>query len=396
MEKMHLVITGRRNTGKSSLINFILQQNKAVVSPIAGTTTDPVKKSYEIPGTASLILIDTAGIDDEGSLGKLRIEKTFEAIGQADAALLVISNNCFGVFEEELIQQFKSLRLPYLILHNKSDLSPLTPDLKKQLEEKYSKQIIETSTFGDKNTCLIKAISSLIQPAASSSLLDQFIRPGQVILLVTPIDSEAPTGRMILPQVQMLRAILDHHSIGIVVQPEEVGTFFANSTLQPDLVITDSQVFGKVASLVPESIPLTSFSIVLAHHKGNFEKYLAGTPKIEKLNEGDRILLLESCSHHVSCEDIGRVKLPALLRKYTGKQLEFDFIAGLDKIERPLTDYALIIQCGGCMITSRQLRNRLQPAIEAGIPVRNYGMTLAYLTGIFERTTATFNYPRAF
>ena len=231
MEKMHLVITGRRNTGKSSLINFILQQNKAVVSPIAGTTTDPVKKSYEIPGTTSLILIDTAGIDDEGSLGKLRIEKTFEAIGQADAALLVISNNCFGVFEEELIQQFKSLRLPYLILHNKSDLSPLTPDLKKQLEEKYSKQIIETSTFGDKNTCLIKAISSLIQPAASSSLLDQFIRPGQVILLVTPIDSEAPTGRMILPQVQMLRAILDHHSIGIVVQPEEVGTFFANSTL---------------------------------------------------------------------------------------------------------------------------------------------------------------------
>ncbi len=396
MEKMHLVITGRRNTGKSSLINFILQQNKAVVSPIAGTTTDPVKKSYEIPGTASLILIDTAGIDDEGSLGKLRIEKTFEAIGQADAALLVISNNCFGVFEEELIQQFKSLRLPYLILHNKSDLSPLTPDLKKQLEEKYSKQIIETSTFGDKNTCLIKAISSLIQPAASSSLLDQFIRPGQVILLVTPIDSEAPTGRMILPQVQMLRAILDHHSIGIVVQPEEVGTFFANSTLQPDLVITDSQVFGKVASLVPESIPLTSFSIVLAHHKGNFEKYLAGTPKIEKLNEGDRILLLESCSHHVSCEDIGRVKLPALLRKYTGKQLEFDFIAGLDKIERPLTDYALIIQCGGCMITSRQLRNRLQPAIEAGIPVSNYGMTLAYLTGIFERTTAPFNYPRAF
>ena len=352
MDKFHLVITGRRNTGKSSIVNTILQQDKAVVSPIAGTTTDPVKKSYEIPGVASVVLIDTAGTDDEGELGELRVKKTFETIRQADAALL--------------------------------------EQLREKLLQKYGTPVIGFSTCQAKREMLIQKIGTLVNRQNSSSLLGDLVCPGQVVMLVTPIDSEAPTGRMILPQVQMLREILDRHGIGIVVQPEEITTYFQRNSLRPDLVITDSQVFGKIAPWIPQDIPFTSFSIILAHHKGNFDRYLAGTSRIPELKDGDRILLLESCSHHVSCEDIGRVKIPALLRKYTGKQLEFDHIAGLDRIERPITDYALIIQCGGCMITATQLRHRLQPAIDARIPVSNYGMTIAWLQGIFDRATQVF------
>ncbi len=390
MEKFHLVITGRRNTGKSSLINFILGQNKAVVSDVAGTTTDPVKKSFEIPGFASLVLIDTAGIDDTGELGKLRIQKTYEALKQADAAILVISNNQFGEYEKKLIQEFQASGQAFFIVHNQSDRNKLAPGLKQELECKYKVTVIDFSTRQTEQEPLLSVIRSLLNKPVSRSPLSALIRPGQIILLVTPIDSEAPTGRMILPQVQMLRDILDNHCISIVVQPEEIPAFFSRTGFRPDLVITDSQAFAKVASLIPENIPLTSFSIVLAHHKGNFDKYLEGTGHIEKLEDDDRILMLESCSHHVSCEDIGRVKIPALLRKYTGKHLEFDFIAGLDQIKRPFTDYALIIQCGGCMITTQQLRNRLKPAIDQNIPVSNYGMTIAYIQGIFQRATAPF------
>lgn len=390
MDKFHLVITGRRNTGKSSLINCILQQDKAVVSPIAGTTTDPVKKSYEIPGIASLILIDTAGTDDEGALGTLRINKTFEAVRQADAALLVISGNRFGDFEEKLIQTFQQLNQPFLIIHNQSDLAPMTHELRETLEKKYQTSVLDFSTRNGDRQLLIQEITSLIRPVRTSLLPPNLVRPGETVLLVTPIDSEAPTGRMILPQVQTLRAILDLHGLAVVVQPQEAISYFQSGRPKPDLVITDSQVFGQIAPYIPEEIPFTSFSILFAHHKGNFEKYLSGTPFIDKLKDGDRILMLESCSHHTSCEDIGRVKIPALLRKRTGKQLAFDHIAGLDQIKRPMTDYALLIQCGGCMVTSTQLRHRLQPAIDARIPVSNYGMTIAYLQGIFERATRPF------
>ena len=387
MDKIHIVITGRRNTGKSSLINMILGQSKAVVSAIPGTTTDPVKKSYEIPGIASVVLIDTAGIDDEGELGKLRIEKTFAAIQQADAALLVITHNQFGEWEENLIRQFQAYHQPFAILHNQSDIIPLDPLLDKELRQKYQTEVIGFSTRKDQRDELLTFLSKWLVRPETRPLLDGLIQPGQLIMLVTPIDTEAPAGRMILPQMQMLRAILDQHCIGIVLQPVELAAYFASGKPAPHLVITDSQAFGQVAALIPREIPLTSFSIVLAHHKGNFEKYLEGTSKVDYLHDGDRILILESCSHHVSCEDIGRVKIPALLKKHTLKQLEFDFVASLDQIKRPFQEYALIIQCGGCMVTSTQLRHRLQPAIQAGIPVSNYGMILAYLQGIFPRAT---------
>ena len=390
MDKVHIVIAGRRNTGKSSLINCIIGQEKAVVSDIAGTTTDPVKKSYEIPGVASVVFIDTAGIDDEGTLGQLRIGKTLDAIRQADAAILVISHNRFGEEEEKLMAEFQKSGQPFLVLHNQSDLEPLAESLRHEIKTRWHAEILPFSTLQPERETLMKAIAQLVGKPEQRSLLGDIIRPGQLILLVTPIDSEAPTGRLILPQVKMLRDILDNHCMSIVLQPEEIPTFFARTPIRPDLVVTDSQVFGIVARQIPPEIPLTSFSIVFARHKGNFARYVEGTPHISRLQDGDRILMLESCSHHVSCEDIGRIKIPSLLRKHTGKQLEFDFIAGLDRIPRPFTDYALIIQCGGCMVTARQLRNRLQPAINAGIPVSNYGMALAWMQGIFQRATAPF------
>ena len=331
MGKVHIVITGRRNTGKSSLVNCILGQEKSVVSDVAGTTTDPVKKSYEIPGTASIVLTDTAGIDDEGELGQLRIGKTQDAIRQADAAILVISNNQFGEEEEKLIAKFHELEQPFFILHNKSDLEEPTTDLQQKIDSRYHVPLLAFSTLHPDREALINAISRLIGKPENRSLLGGIIRPGQLIMLITPIDSEAPTGRMILPQVQMLRDILDHRCMSIVLQPEEIPTFFARTSLRPDLIITDSQAFKKVVQFVPPDIPLTSFSIAFAHHKGNFTQYLKGTRQIDDLQNGDRILMLESCSHHVSCEDIGRIKIPALLRKYTGKELEVDFIAGLDR-----------------------------------------------------------------
>lgn len=390
MNKLHLVITGRRNTGKSSLINTLLAQKKAIVSPIAGTTTDPVKKSFEIPGYASVIFTDTAGIDDEGELGKQRIEKTSEAIQQADGAILVIKENTFGSYEEELIRQFEEAEIPFLIVHNQRDRTPLQTKLKKQLEEKYKTQVLDFSTNKDPNTGILEALKVTFIPPVPCSLIGEIVQSGDLVLLVTPIDSEAPAGRMILPQVQLIRDILDNHCINVVLQPEEIPAFLKKTALLPALVVTDSQAFGQVAALIPEDIPLTSFSIVLAHRKGNFLDYLKGTSYIPRLKDGDRILMLESCSHHVSCEDIGRVKIPTLLRKYTGKQLEFDFIAGLDSIRRPITDYRFVIQCGGCMITDKQLQNRLRPIIKAGIPVSNYGMALAYVQGIFQRAVQPF------
>lgn len=390
MEKKHIVIVGRRNVGKSSLINCILQQNKAIVSKLPGTTTDPVKKSYELPGIASLVLVDTAGIDDEGELGILRINKTIEALREADAAILVITHNQLEQHEEELIQQFKKNKLPFIIVHNQSDLEQPTAIFKQNIKERFQTELFSFSIVNPQHESLIQQITKLIGSPKQQTLLKNLVKKHQKIMLVTPIDSEAPTGRLILPQVQMLRAILDHHCICMVLQPEELPYYFSNHLPDLDLVITDSQVFKTVSSIIPSQIPLTSFSIILAHQKGNFEKYLEGTPKIEKLKKGDRILMLESCSHHVSCEDIGRVKIPTLLNKYTGKQLQFDFISGLDQIQRPISDYAMIIQCGGCMITSQQLQNRLQPAIEAHIPISNYGMIIAYVQGIFERATAIF------
>nr|WP_320118256.1 [FeFe] hydrogenase H-cluster maturation GTPase HydF [uncultured Marinifilum sp.] len=388
----HIGIFGRRNNGKSTLINFLADQEIAIVSDVAGTTTDPVKKSFEITGFGPVILIDTAGIDDTGMLGEKRILKTNQTIKIIDLAILVITHNKFEEFELSLIKKFKKQDVPFIAVHNKEDLEQINTNTRKLLNVEDCKDILPFSQVSRNIEDIIKSIKNTIPESAftNPSLLGDLISYGDIVLLITPIDIEAPEGRLILPQVQAIRDILDNDAVSIVLKEREVDAFLSKTGIKPKLVVTDSQVFLKAAASIPSDIALTSFSIMLAHFKGNFSAYLQGTPKISELKDGDKVLILESCSHHTSCDDIGRVKIPRWISNYTGKQLEFVVIAGLDEIPGQITDYALLIQCGGCMITPKQLKNRLQAAIDAGIPVTNYGMAISYVQGIYNRAVAPF------
>lgn len=391
--KPHIGIYGRRNNGKSSLINCIAGQDIAIVSDHAGTTTDPVKKSFEITGFGPVILVDTAGIDDSGEVGQKRVERTVRTLATIDLALLLVTNNSWGEFEDDLVAKFHDNDIPYIIVHGKSDIEPPKDSFRKKISTMNGSPFIDFSCVDKRNyEELISLIKKTIPEHSykTTSLLGDLISYGDIVLLITPIDVEAPEGRLILPQVQAIRDILDNEAIAIVLKEREVDSFLRKTKIRPALAITDSQVFTKADASIPDSIPLTSFSIMLARYKGNFEEYLKGTPKITELKDGDRILLLESCTHHVSCDDIGRIKIPRWLINFTGKKLEFDVVAGLDVLPRQITDYSLVIQCGGCMITRRQLHNRLQPAIKAGVPVTNYGMAIAYVKGIYDRAVAPF------
>ncbi|MFZ4562374.1 MAG: [FeFe] hydrogenase H-cluster maturation GTPase HydF [Bacteroidales bacterium] len=391
--KPHIGIFGRRNNGKSSLINVITGQDIAIVSEIAGTTTDPVKKSIEIDGVGPLVIIDTAGIDDSGELGLKRISKTKEVLRIIDMAILLIANNEFDEPEKNLILDFKANDIPYLIIHNKSDEEPISPELSRVIHEKYNVPVVGFSVTDPHNFDeVIRLIRETIPETAfrKQTLVGDLISPGDVVLLITPIDTEAPEGRMILPQMQVIRDVLDHDGIAVVLKEPEVAAYVKKMSPKPVLAITDSQVFPKANAAIPKEIMLTSFSIVLARQKGDFEHYIEGTPHLDNLRDGDRLLILESCTHHVTCDDIGRVKIPRWLGAFSGKKLEVDVVAGLSKIIRPITDYAMVIQCGGCMITRKQIIGRLKPAIDAGIPVTNYGMAIAWVNGIFERAIEPF------
>ncbi len=392
--KPHIGIYGRRNNGKSSLVNMLTGQSVAIVSEHPGTTTDPVKKSLEILGFGPVIIIDTAGIDDTGDLGAKRIEKTVETISHINLAILVITNSLWGDFEEQLVNQFSRHSVPYIIVHNKSDLVQLSKKAKISLQALPQKpSIIEMSMVTKVGLKQLVDTIKLTIPDSSwqtPKLLGGIIGKGDIVLFITPIDNEAPAGRLILPQVQAIRDALDNDAVAIVLKENEVGDFLRKTGIKPAIAVTDSQIFSLADSLIPADVPLTSFSILLARFKGDFDSYIKGTPKIGELKDGDRVLILESCTHHVSCDDIGRVKIPSWIRKFTGKVLEFDFVAGLDKLQRPMTDYALVIQCGGCMITRKQLHSRLLPAIETGIPVTNFGLAIAYVQGIYSRAVAVF------
>jgi len=392
--KPHVGIFGRRNVGKSSLINALVGQNIAIVSEVAGTTTDPVKKSIEVHGLGPLIFIDTAGIDDTGGLGELRIKKSLDALKLIDLAILVLSDNRFGDHEAGLAEEFRKLDVPYVIVHNKSDLTPVTAELRDKVGKLTGMVIAEYSALHPEkyNPALLRMIKEAMPATAvkSHGLIGDLVKPGDIVLLITPIDIEAPEGRMILPQVQVIRDILDNDCTAIILKEREIDAFLRRTGIRPALVITDSQVFLKADASIPRDIPLTSFSIVLARQKGDFEEYLRGTPKIGELKDGDRVLLLESCTHNVSCDDIGRVKIPRWLTNFTGKKLQFDTVAGLDGLPRPVEDYSLVIQCGGCMVTHRQLVNRLSEPKKHNVPITNYGMAIAYVHGIFNRATEPF------
>lgn len=392
-QKPHIGIFGRRNNGKSSLINCLSGQDIAIVSEIAGTTTDPVKKSMEISGIGAVVLVDTAGIDDSGDLGKQRIQKSLQVIPNMDLAILVIINNEMSIFEEDLIERFYKREIPFVVVHNKSDLIPVDNSFRKKIEADWQVELIDFSCKEPKNLeVLVEEMRKRIPKSAyqSNSLIGDLIQAGDTVLLVTPIDDEAPEGRLILPQVQLIRDILDNDAVAVVLKERELDEHLSKMSPKPALVITDSQVFLKVDGSVPKDIPMTSFSIVLARQKGSFEHYLQGTLQLGKLKNGDKILLLESCTHHVSCDDIGRIKIPRWLDQFSGKKLEYTVVSGLDQVPGEMTDYAIVIQCGGCMITKKQLQSRLQAAIEAGIPVTNYGMAIAFVQGVFQRAVLPF------
>lgn len=389
----HIGIFGKRNSGKSSLINALAGQEVAIVSDVPGTTTDPVSKNMEIGGLGAVVLIDTAGIDDEGMLGEKRIARSREVMKTIDLAILLITENNIGEFEIGLIEEFNQLDIPWFVVHNKSDIEPISQKTELLVQSQYQSVALSFSATQHPNVePLIKQISAFLPETAwkPGTLVGDLISYGDTVLLITPIDIEAPEGRLILPQVQVIRDVLDHDGIVAICKEREVDSYFKRMQPKPKLVITDSQVFLKADASIPPEIPLTSFSIVLARQKGDFRQYIKGTPKIGSLNDGDRVLILESCSHHVSCDDIGRVKIPRWISNFTGKKLEFDTVAGLNQITRDIHDYALVVQCGGCMVTRRQLTQRLKPAIDAGIPITNYGMAIAYVHGIYDRAIKPF------
>ena len=382
-------IFGKSNKGKSSLINAIANQQIAIVSPEAGTTTDPVKKSMELFGIGPVVFVDTAGIDDESILGSQRMQKTIQTIEIINVAIIVLANNEFTSQEEQICNILQKKQIPFLFVHNKQDISPAIESTY-NIAKQYNTELINVCSLnrnGSDN--LITAISKIIPPTAYNkpSLIGDIIHRGDNVLLVMPQDAEAPTGRLILPQVQVIRDILDNHAVAICLQLEELSLYLENNT--PQLIITDSQAFKEVNEIVPKAIPLTSFSIILARAKGNFNNYLKGTPHIMQLQNGDKILMLESCTHPIHCEDIGRIKLPNLIKKVTGKDISFDMVSALSPLP-DLKQYSMAIQCGACMVTSQQVGNRIKTIVEHNIPVSNYGMSLAFLTNIFERATELF------
>lgn len=387
-KKPHIGIFGRCNNGKSSLINLLCEQNIAIVADTPGTTTDPVKKSIEIFGVGPSIVIDTAGIDDTTELGKKRTISTFEVIKHIDMAIILLADNVFGDKEEDLIRQFEEYEVPYMLVHNKSDESRLSDDTKARIKGFYKYNVVELSiTEKTGENELIETIKKTMPETiyTKPSLFSDLVTKNDLILLVTPIDSEAPEGRMILPQVMAIRDVLNKNAICILVRETELEDFL-NYQLPVKLVVTDSQAFAYVNATIPPETPLTSFSILFSRLKTDFNQLIHGTYQIDKLKNSDKVLILESCTHRVSCEDIGRFKLPAWLKEYTKKDLKFDVVAGLTRIDNP-EQYSLVIQCGGCVATSKQITSRLRFFISNNIPVTNYGMAIAYVNGIFKRVT---------
>ena len=370
------------------------------MSDMPGTTTDPVKKRMEIPDIGPVQLIDTAGFDDDGEVGLKRVEKTMKVVEEIDMALLLFTGNHFGKPEKDLLARLKEFEVPVVVVHNQSDVVPLDCGVAGDLNNMYDCDVVEFSCRMQDpqeqreavDMLMAFIVKGLLLSGSERTIMEGLVEPGDKFVLVCPIDSEAPAGRLILPQVMAIRDILDNGGIATVLQPEQLEGYLPAADAPVKMVITDSQAFKQVSQIVPENIPLTSFSVLMARAKGPFEEYMKGVKAIETLKDGDKVLVLESCTHHTSCDDIGRVKIPAMLQKKCGCKLQFTFISGLSELppHEQLSDYALALQCGGCMVTRRQLTNRIRRVVAAGVPVTNYGMCIAYATGIFRRATAIF------
>ncbi len=381
-ERVHIGFFGMRNAGKSSVVNAFTGQKLSLVSAVKGTTTDPVTKAMELLPLGPVVIIDTPGVDDEGELGEMRVRRAMQTLNKTDVAVLVV-DAAVGLGENDrvLLAAFRAKSIPYIIVYNKADLLPQVPEAGEN--EIYVSALNGTNVFE-----LKEKVAHLTQAVKTDkTLLGDLVAPGDVVVLVTPIDESAPRGRMILPQQNTIRDVLDHGAINVVVKETELEQALAALKQPPRLVVTDSQAFGKVKQLVPPEIPLTSFSILFARYKGELQLTVDGAFAVDRLKDGDTVLIAEACTHHRQCNDIGTVKLPKLLTARTGKQLSFAFTSGTE-FPDDLSPYALVVHCGGCMINEREMKSRLQTARAAGIPVTNYGILLAHLNGMLRRAIA--------
>lgn len=389
--RLHIGIFGRRNVGKSSLLNALTRQNVSIVSEFAGTTTDPVEKTMEMLPLGPVLFIDTAGIDDVGALGEMRVEKTRKVFERVDVALVVATHDTWGDFEEGLAAEFAGRKVPVIAVFNKCDLGTPSLELLADLKARQVRCVQTTAASGqgvpDVRHALIDAApEDFINPP---TILGDLVGEGDLVVLVVPIDKEAPKGRLILPQVQAIRDILDSDAWCIVAKERELKQALERLNQPPALVITDSQAFLKVAADTPPEVPMTSFSILFARYKGDLAEMVRGATAIERLKPGDKVLIAESCSHHPIGDDIGRVKIPRWLTQYVGGRLEIDTLQGRDFPE-DLSPYKLVIHCGSCVWNRRQMLSRIVECRRQGVPITNYGLAIAWSLGIFERALEPF------
>lgn len=375
VDRTHIGLFGKRNSGKSSLINAICNQPVSIVSDTLGTTTDPVFKSMEILPLGPVCFIDTPGLDDVGEIGKLRVQRAKDVLKRCDVALIVCGGEK-GIVEEEIENICKQRNIPYIVVFNKADIGNIGGD-------------ISVSAKTGENIDKLKEMIAALAPKKESVYIADIISEGDTVILVTPIDESAPKGRIILPQQQVLREVLDKKAQALVLQPAQLPSALENLKNPPKIVVTDSQAFGIVSKMVPRSIPLTSFSIVFSRKKGNLMQSVEGANVLKTLKSGDNVLISEGCTHHRQCGDIGSVKLPAMIKKFTGADVNVDLTSGID-FKEDLKKYSLIIHCGGCMLQDSEVSIRYAAAAEQGIPITNYGIAMAKMQGILERVTEMF------
>ncbi len=389
--RLHIGIFGRRNVGKSSLLNVLTRQTVSIVSDVAGTTTDPVEKPMELLPIGPVIFIDTAGIDDIGVLGELRTARTKKIFDRTDLAILVATGESWNEFEQNILDEFKNRSIPTIVVFNKLDRIKSDPEIENRLIKDNYTIIHTVATEAQGIFDLREAIIKLTPQEIinTPTIIGDLIRPGELVILVVPVDKEAPKGRLILPQVQTIRDILDSDAYCIVVKERELRDAFKKLNSRPAMVVTDSQAFLKVAADTPTDVPMTSFSILFARLKGNLHEFARGAMVIDELKSGDNVLIAEACSHHPITDDIGTVKIPRWLTQYVGGKLNFAHCQGHD-FPDDLEKYKLIIHCGSCMFNRREVLSRIMHAKRAGVPITNYGLAIAYTLGIFERALSPF------
>ena len=391
-ERVHIGLFGKRNAGKSSVINAVTNQDIAIVSAVRGTTTDPVYKSMELLPLGPVMLIDTPGLDDEGELGALRVQKGLDVLRKTDIALLIVDGTArMSPEDERLEEELKKRGLPYLVVFNKWDLvqEKSAGEENSGAEPEYERHIRVSARTGEGIQELKERLARMVPAGKEKRLVGDLLEPQDLVVLVVPIDKAAPKGRLILPQQQTIRDVLESGAVSVVVREKELKETLKKLGTKPKLVITDSQVFGLVDRDTPEDILLTSFSILFARYKGNLAQAVRGAGALESLRDGDKILISEGCTHHRQCDDIGTVKLPRWIENYTGKKPEFVFTSGTG-FERNLKEYHMIVHCGGCMLNEQEMQYRLKMAESQGVPMTNYGILIAYMKGILERSLQPF------